>query len=84
MKNRNKGKAEIFKLQRAIGGNGGDLCLVYNKTRNIVGQFPTTKVEKKILGDDVKAYYWGIYNETTTKVDFVRKCTDEELVLIDW
>lgn len=84
MKNRNKGKAEIFKLQRAIGGGCGDLCLVYNKDRNIMGQFPTTKAEKQILGNDIKVYYWGIYNEATTKVDFVRECTPEELVLIDW
>lgn len=73
---------EIFKLQRAIAG--GDLCLVYNKDRSVMGQFPTTKAEKQILKDKLKVYYWGEYNEETTKVNFVRYCTKEEVGKIDW
>lgn len=64
---------EIFKLQRAVFG--GDLCLIYNESHSVMGQYPTTKDDLEILQGEFKAYFWGKHNDKTGKnlSDIVRK-----------
>lgn len=74
-------RTEIFKIQQDFSGN---LCLMYNKDRSIMGQFPLDKTMKKFLKGDMKVYAVGYYNEKTTKTEVYRRCTEEELKKIDW
>lgn len=74
-------QTEIFKVQQDLSGN---ICLIYNKDRSILGQFPLDKTMKKILKNKMKVYAVGYYNEKTTKTELYRRCTEEELEKIDW
>lgn len=74
-------RTEIFKIQQDFTHT---LCLVYNNNRSIMGQFPLDKEMKKFLNGKMKVYAWGWYNEKTTKVEFSRHCTKEELKDIFW
>lgn len=74
-------QTEIFKVQQDFTGS---LCLMYNKDRTIMGQFPLDKPMKKILNGKMKVYVMGYYNEKTTKTEIYRRCTNEEMKKIDW
>lgn len=75
-------KAEIFKIQKSV--DGSNMCLIYNKDRSIMGQFPATPDDDLILGGGYKNYFWGTYNEKTTKTEYIRDVSKEELKKIDW
>jgi hypothetical protein len=49
-------KRRIFKIQRDIGG---EMCLVYDKSREYGGQIPMTDELAAMMGDDAKIYVKG-------------------------
>lgn len=68
MKTSPEGRLEVFKFQRSIFPRG--MCLVYNESRSIQGDFPTTNELAEMFdlhGD--KFYGLGKYNNETNQVE---------------
>lgn len=62
---------DIFKLQRPIRSNHGmNFALVYNKSRTILEELPTTKKLAKQLfpNKELKTYWRGTYNKKTKMI----------------
>ena len=51
--------SEIFKIQRPIAGTGGNILLIYNKSRSVYKQFPITQEIAKYMGTSYKIYVKG-------------------------
>lgn len=67
-----KQEVEIFKIQRPIMGNEGDIVLCYNEDRSICGLFPMTKELSKLFNkDEYKIYVVGYYKGA--KIHIVKK-----------
>ena len=71
-----KQEADIFKLQRPIISNEGNMVLCYNENRSVNGRFPMTKeLEKLFCEDEYKIYVVGYLDKD--KLQIVRKCTKD-------
>jgi len=76
-----KNKKEIFKYQQDFTSS---LCLVYNKDRSIMGQFPLDEELENIFNGEMKFYAWATYDDNTGETIIDRKCTEEETEKIFW
>lgn len=71
-----KQEADIFKIQRPIISNEGNMVLCYNENRSVNGRFPMTKELEKLFGEgEYKIYVVGYLDKD--KLQIVRKCTKD-------
>ena len=71
-----KQEADIFKIQRPIMSNEGDIVLCYNSDRSINGKFPMTKELANLFNEgEYKIYVVGYLEKG--KLQIVRKCTKD-------
>lgn len=61
----------IFKIQLAIPDR--DHCLLYNEDRSIMGQFKPSKSILKFMGEELKKYFVGTFNESTGEVSILKE-----------
>lgn len=67
----------IVKVQRSLFPPDAD-CLVYNKTRTIMGQFPVEDDIRAAMGDDLKAYFHAKYRKHDGKVELLQRAPEQD------
>lgn len=66
---RNSKNNDIFKIQVSVSTTEArQQCLVYNKSRSIIGKFPVDKELKKLMGKDLKKYVYGRPDDRTGRL----------------
>ena len=71
------GKPEqVFKFQRAAAGS--ENVLVYNKARDIQGEFPLDDHMRKTFGPQFKFYAMAHWNKKTGKVHISKFLPDQD------
>lgn len=60
---------QIFKMQRSIiTSHENTRILIYNERRSIMGEYDATKVDMDLMGNDLKIYVYGVFENKTGKV----------------
>ena len=67
----------IVKVQRSLCPPDVS-CLIYNKDRDIMGEFPVTDEIRQVMGDEMKGYFHGKFIKKTGKVELIDRAPDQD------
>lgn len=69
---------DVFKVQVPLVTNHKPLALVYNKDRSIQSQIPIDKTIKKLMGNDLKLFFHGTYDDKTEELTLGKRAPWQE------